>query len=131
MLTLEGTENEDEYAEFLVPEEQISQFWNLNAAFVETFRKFIYSWSVKLAKIIKLKFSKNDRNLLPRKRVARPPIKTIKRRESSDDEDIKQKIKEKDKDKNKKKTKEVVQEEQYIEEETEGVIGDEGEEEQN
>ena len=75
MLTLEGTENEDEYAEFLIPEEKISQFWNLNSAFVETFRKFIYSWSIKLAKVIKLKFSKNDRNLLPRKRLAKPKNK--------------------------------------------------------
>ena len=36
---IEGTENEDEYAEFLIPEEKISEFWNLNSAFVETFRK--------------------------------------------------------------------------------------------
>ena len=130
MLTLEGTADEDEYAEFLVPEDQISQFWDLNGAFVETFRKFIYSWSVKLSKIIKLKFSKNDRNLLPRKRLPRPPIKTIKRRDSSDDEEIKQKIKEKEKEKEKKKNKEYIEEEQYFEEENEGVIGGEDEEEE-
>ena len=90
MLTLEGTENDDEYAEFLVPEETITQFWNMNPAFVETYSKFIFSWAKKLAKIIKLKYSRNDRNLLPRKRLARPPNKTIKRRESSDEEDIKE-----------------------------------------
>ena len=90
MLTLEGTENDDEYAEFLVPEETITQFWNMNPAFIETYSKFIFSWAKKLAKIIKLKYSRNDRNLLPRKRLARPPNKTIKRRESSDEEDIKE-----------------------------------------
>ena len=90
MLTLEGTENDDEYAEFLVPEENITQFWNMNPAFVETYCKFIFSWAKKLAKIIKLKYSRNDRNLLPRKRLARPPNKTIKRRESSDEEDEKE-----------------------------------------
>ena len=93
LLTLEGTENDDEYAEFLIPEEDITQFWHLNPAFIETYTKFISSWAKKLAKIIKLKFSKNDRNLLPRKRLARPPIKTIKRRESSDEEDEKEKKK--------------------------------------
>ena len=94
MLTLEGTENDDEYAEFLIPEENITQFWHLNTAFVETFTKFISSWAKKLAKIIKLKYSRNDRNLLPRKRLTRPPNKTIKRRESSDEEDEKDKKKE-------------------------------------
>ena len=90
MLTWEGNENEDEYAEYLIPEETITQFWNLNPAFVETYSKFIFSWAKKLAKIIKLKFSKNDRNLLPRKRLSRPANKTIKRRESSDEEDEKE-----------------------------------------
>jgi len=90
MLTWEGNENEDEYAEFLVPEETITQFWHLNSAFVQTYNKFIFSWAKKLAKIIKLKFSRNDRNLLPRKRLERPPNKTIKRRESSDEEDKKE-----------------------------------------
>ena len=113
MLTLEGTENEDEYAEFLIPEHEITQFWDLNPAFVETFRKFIYSWSVKLAKVIRLKFSKNDPNLLPRKRIARPKIKTIKRRESSDFG----KEKEKEKEKKKEKDEETVFEEKYEEEE--------------
>jgi hypothetical protein len=91
MLTLEGTENDDEYAEFLVPENNISAFWKLNPAFVETFKKFIYSWAVKLGKLIKLKFSKNDRNLLPRKRIQRPFNKTFKRRESSEEEEERKK----------------------------------------
>ena len=121
LLTFEGNENEDEYAEFLIPEEQISQFWNLNAAFVETFRKFIYSWSIKLAKIIKLKFSKNDRNLLPRKRLEKPKNKTIKRRDSSDEED--KKI-EKKKKEGKKTNKDLnpIYEEKHIEEEAEEEV---------
>ena len=137
MLTLEGTENEDEYAEFLVEEEKISQFWDINAAFVETFRKFIYSWSVKLAKIIKLKYSKNDRNLLPRKRLARPKNKTIKRRDSSDEEDDKNKDKNKDKDKKKNQESNIAYEEQYEEEANEEEEGnddnddEEEEEEEN
>ena len=90
MLTWEGNENEDEYAEYLVPEENITQFWHLNPAFVETYSKFIFSWAKKLAKIIKLKYSRNDRNLLPRRRLTRPVNKTIKRRESSDEEDKKE-----------------------------------------
>ena len=130
LLTLEGTENEDEYAEFLIPEEEITQFWNLNPAFVETFKKFIFSWSIKLAKIIKLKFSKNDRNLLPRKRLPKPKIKTIKRRDSSDEED------EKDKKKKKKENKRekgftAIEEERYIEEEDEEEYEEDGEEEEN
>ena len=129
MLTLEGTENEDEYAEFLVPEEEINQFWNLNSAFVETFRKFIYSWSTKLAKIIKLKFSKNDRNLLPRKRLARPRNKTLKRRDSSDEEDEKDKKKRKKKKGRKKYT--TIQEERYVEEESEEEDEDNEEEEED
>ena len=126
MLTFEGTENEDEYAEFLVPEEQISSFWTINAAFVETFKKFIYSWAVKLAKIIRLKYSKNDRNLLPRKRLARPKNKTIKRRDSSDEEDKK---KEQKKKKNEGKGT-LVREEKYFYEESEREVNaDEDEEE--
>ena len=129
MLTFDGTENEDEYAEFLVPEEQISSFWNLNPAFVETFRKFIYSWSIKLAKIIRLKYSKNDRNLLPRKRLAKPKNKTIKRRDSSDYEDKKEDIKKKE-EKNKPNEGNLIQSEKYVEEEDEEEYEDEGEEEE-
>ena len=114
MLAFEGNENEDEYAEYLIPEDKISSFWNLNPAFVETFRKFIYSWSIKIAKTIKLKFSKNDRNLLPRKRLARPKNKTIKRRESSDEEDKKKTIKKK---KTENKNSSFTQDEKYVEEE--------------
>ena len=90
MLEFDGTENDDEYAQFLIPEDDITQFWHINTAFVETYKKFIFSWSKKLAKIIKLKYSRHDRNLLPRKRLLRPPNKTIKRRESSDEEDAKE-----------------------------------------
>ena len=102
MLQFDGTENDDEYAQFLIPEEDITQFWHINTAFVETYKKFIFSWSKKLAKIIKLKYSRHDRNLLPRKRLLRPPNKTIKRRESSDEEDAKE-IKKKENNKNNKK----------------------------
>ena len=39
--------DDDEYAEFLIPEETITQFWHLNSAFVETYSKFIFSWAKK------------------------------------------------------------------------------------
>ena len=87
---LQDTENEDEYSEYLIDENDISEFWNLNPKFVETYKNFIYAWSCKLAKAIKLKYEKEFPNPLPRKRLERPPIKTVEKPEdlkdnSSDD----------------------------------------------
>lgn len=69
--------DEDEFAEFLIPEGQISQFWNLNGPFVETYKNFIYAWACKLGKLIKLKYQKNDPNLAPKKKMERPQDKTV------------------------------------------------------
>ena len=69
---LQDTENEDEYAEYLYDENDISEFWNLNPKFVETYKNFIFAWSVKLAKAIILKYEKLDPNPLPWKRLERP-----------------------------------------------------------
>ena len=110
LLTLHGTENEDEYAEFLVPEVEIKDFWKYNSAFVETYKKFIFGWSIKLCKLIKLKFSKDDINLLPRKRIPKPKIKTIIRNDSDDEKE--------DKKKKKKKKKENNDDDQYLVKET-------------
>ena len=71
-LMLQDTENEDEYSEYLVPEDEISEFWNLNPKFVETYKNFIYAWSTKIAKAIKMKFYKEDPNPLPRNRLEKP-----------------------------------------------------------
>ena len=80
-LMMQDTENEDEYSEYLINENDISEFWNLNQKFVETYKNFIYAWSLKLSKAIKLKFEKEDPNPLPWKRLERPPIKRIEKPE--------------------------------------------------
>ena len=66
----------DEYSDCLVPESTITEFWNLNAQFVDMFKNYVYSWSTKLGKLIRLKFAKGDTNLLPRRGLERPKIKT-------------------------------------------------------
>ena len=80
-LIMQDTENEDEYSEYLINENDISEFWNLNQKFVETYKNFISAWSEKLAKAIKLKFEKEDPNPLPRQRLEPPPIKRIEKPE--------------------------------------------------
>lgn len=67
----------DEFAEFLVPENQISEFWKMNSSFIETYKRFILDWSSKLARKIRLKYSKNDPNLAPKRRLERPKDKTL------------------------------------------------------
>ena len=85
-LMLQDTENEDEYAEYLINENDISEFWNINPKFVETYKSFIYAWSLKLAKAIKLKFEVEDPNPFPRKRLEKPPIKRMERPEDIEDD---------------------------------------------
>ena len=68
--------DEDEFADLLIPESSITEFWTLNPQFVETFKNYVYSWACRLGKLIKLKYQKSDVNLLPRKRLERPPDKT-------------------------------------------------------
>ena len=75
----------DEFAEFLVPENNITEFWNLNTAFVDTFKNYVYAWSNRLAKLIKLKYQKSDVNLLPKRRYQRPQDKTATYIEVDDD----------------------------------------------
>ena len=68
--------DEDEFADYLVPESSITEFWTLNAEFVETFKNYVYSWACRLGKLIRLKYQKSDPNLLPRRNLERPPDKT-------------------------------------------------------
>ena len=84
-IMMQDTENEDEYSEYLINENDISEFWNLNPKFVETYKNFIYAWSLKLAKAIKLKFEKEDPNPLPRQRLDPPPIKRVEKPEDIED----------------------------------------------
>ena len=77
--------DEDEFAELLIPHSSITEFWNLNAEFIETFKEYVYSWACRLGKLIRLKYQKSDINLLPRKNLERPQDKTaevkVERRE--------------------------------------------------
>ena len=68
--------DDDEFADYLIPESSITEFWTLNAQFVETFKEYVYSWACRLGKLIRLKYQKSDPNLLPRKKLKRPPDKT-------------------------------------------------------
>ena len=70
--------DEDEFAEYLIPESSITEFWNLNAEFIETFKNYVYQWACRLGKLIRLKYQKMDPNLKPRKRLERPQDKTAK-----------------------------------------------------
>ena len=66
----------DEFADYLVPESTITEFWNLNASFVDMFKNYVYSWATKLGKLIRLKFEKGDLNLLPKRGLEKPKIRT-------------------------------------------------------
>ena len=68
--------DEDEFSDYLIPESSITEFWTLNAQFVEQFKNYVYSWACRLGKLIRLKYQKSDPNLQPRKRLERPPDKT-------------------------------------------------------
>ena len=68
--------DDDEIADLLIPESSITEFWNLNADFVETFKNYVYSWACRLGKLIRLKYQKSDPNLKPRKPQERPQDKT-------------------------------------------------------
>ena len=67
----------DEFAEYLVPENQITEFWNLNGEFCDMFKNYVYAWACKLGKLIRLKYQKTDVNLLPKKQLQRPQDKTV------------------------------------------------------
>jgi len=79
----EGLPNgdEDEYARYFITEEEIGDFFTINSSFVETFKNYIFIWAIKLAKLIKDKFSQKDPNLLPRKPLPKPDDKIFKEKE--------------------------------------------------
>ena len=66
----------DEFADYLVPESTITEFWNLNPQFVDLFKNYVYSWSTRLGKLIRLKFEKGDINLLPKRGLEKPQTRT-------------------------------------------------------
>ena len=67
--------NEDEYEKFFIGQEDIEVFFSTNGTFVDTFKNYIFIWAIKLAKLIKEKFSRKDPTLLPRKQLEKPPDK--------------------------------------------------------
>ena len=79
----EGLPNadEDEYGKYFITEEEIGDFFTMNSSFVEAFRNYIFIWAIKLAKLIKDKFSEKDPNLLPRKPMQKPEDKIFKEKE--------------------------------------------------
>ena len=82
--------DDDEFAQYLVPESSITEFWTINGEFVQTFKNYVYSWATRLGKLIRLKYQKYDENLKPRKRLERPQDKTatvkVEKREWSEEE---------------------------------------------
>ena len=86
-LMMQDTENEDEFSEYLINENDISEFWNLNPKFIETYKNFVSAWSMKLAKSIQLKYEKEDPNPLPRKRLEVPPIKRVEKPKDIEESD--------------------------------------------
>ena len=69
--------DEDQFDEFLEPRSDITSFWNMNESFVDTYKNFVFGWATNLSKLLRMKFSKKDPTLKPRKRLYRPPDKTI------------------------------------------------------
>ena len=69
--------DEDEFADYLLQESSITEFWNLNPEFVETFKNSVFSWACRLGKLIRLKYRKTDENIFPERNVERPNDKTI------------------------------------------------------
>ena len=104
----EGLPNtdEDEYALFFISEEEIEDFFKTNTSFVETFKNYIFIWALKLAKLIKEKFSKKDPNLLPRKPLSKPEDKIYKEEDERERKEKEKKKKEKEKKEKEKKEKE-------------------------
>ena len=69
--------DDDEIAEFLIPEDQISQFWDINAEAVSMFQNYIFNWALKLSKNIRQKCRPKDPNLNENiQRLEIPPDKT-------------------------------------------------------
>ena len=54
--------DEDEFSQFLILRSSISEFWNVDANFIETFKSYVYSWACRSEKLIRLKYQKNDAN---------------------------------------------------------------------
>lgn len=79
----------DEFEQYLIPESNINSFWKYNGPFIETYKNFVYAWSCKLAKLIKLKFKGSDRNLAPIVRQRVPPNRRYEGNDVDNNDDLK------------------------------------------
>ena len=70
--------DKDEFTQYLIPESSISEFWNVEAQFIEIFKSYVYSWACRLGKIIRLKYQKNDATLINPKKLEKPKDRTAK-----------------------------------------------------
>ena len=55
--------DQDEIAKDLVPEGTITEFWNMNARWCSQMKTLIFQWAVNLARQIRIKYAKFDKNL--------------------------------------------------------------------
>ena len=77
----------DEFSDYLVPESTITEFWNMNPQFVDMFKNYVYSWATRLGKLIRLKYEKSDTNLLPKRGLQKPQIRTANIEEERNDDE--------------------------------------------
>ena len=77
----------DEFADYLVPESTITEFWNMNPQFVDMFKNYVYTWATKLGKLIKLKYEKSDTNLLPKRGLQKPVIRSANIEENKNEDE--------------------------------------------
>ena len=68
----------DEFEESLITEDYITLFWDLNKAFINTFKDYIYAWGVRLSGIIKRKYKLDDnRKGIKIQKINRPKDKKV------------------------------------------------------
>ena len=59
--------DKDEFERFLIPEKNISKFWEYNQAFIKAYKNFIFTWASKLARTIKKRYKDKDKDLKEKK----------------------------------------------------------------
>ena len=70
----------DQFTKYLIPFEEVQEFWELNKEFVQNYKNSVYVWAVYLARWIKGKFYKYDLDLKHRKRIKKPKNKTMNKK---------------------------------------------------
>lgn len=65
--------DQDEISKELVPEATITEFWNMNARWCGQMKNLIFQWGVNLARQIRIKYAKVDKNL-EKKTIKAPKV---------------------------------------------------------